>query len=393
MNKERTVFSQLLDLLPRREFRRCVRRYAGKQPPRKLSYWDQFLAMVFAQVTFRESLRDVEACLCSLDAQTYHLGFRGRVSRSTLADANNNRNWQAWYDLAQSLILRARKLYAQDKLDFEFNDVAYALDSTTITLCLTMFPWARFRSSKRGIKLHTQLALRGSIPSFVLISQAKINDVNFLDNLILEPGALYVMDRGYFDFNRLYQFTLQGAFFVTRLKINVSYRRTKIIFRSRCGPIRMDAMITPLSRTARQHYPQPLRLIEYYDDDKKRTFLFITNNLSLGAQTIADIYKARWRIELFFKWIKQHLRIKAFFGTSENAVKTQIWIAICTYLLVAILKKELRLEKSLRTILQILSIRAIDKTPILSAFQDTIDQNLANQPDNQLELFDIRTGH
>jgi len=393
MNKEQTIFSQLMELVPKHEFNRCVKRYCKNINPRKFSFWDQFLAMAFAQLTFRESLRDIEECFSALHSKTYHMGIRGRVIRSTLAYSNETRDWRVWSDFAQVLIERARKLYAKEKLEFEFDNVAYALDSTTITLCLTLFPWARFGSKKKGIKLHTQLDLRGNIPSFVHISQAKVNDVNFLDELILEAGALYVMDRGYFDFARLFQFVLIGAFFVTRLKKNVAYRRIKIFSRASTGAIRMDAAIVPLSKTARKNYPERIRLIEFYDEERKKKLVFITNNFALPAQTIADIYKARWQIELFFKWIKQHLRIKAFFGTSENAVKTQIWIAISVYLLVAILKKELRLKKSLHSILQVLSICSIDKIPILSALNHTNkdSQPLANS--NQLNLFDIRIGH
>lgn len=393
MNKERTVFSQLLDLVPRHEFHLCVKRYGKEIIPRKFSFWDQFLSMAFAQLTFRESLRDIEVCLGALGSKTYHMGIRSRVTRSTLAYANDTRDWKIWSDFAQVLIARARKLYAGDNLEFEFENAAYALDSTTITLCLTLFPWARFRSKTKGIKLHTQLDLRGNIPSFVLISQAKMNDVNFLDALILEAGALYVMDRGYFDFQRLFQFTLQGAFFVTRLKVNIPYRRIQVFSRNRYAPVRMDAAIIPLSRKSRKNYPGRLRLVEYYDIETKKLFVFITNNFSLSAQTIADIYRARWQVELFFKWIKQHLRIKAFFGNSENAVKTQIWIAISVYVLVAILKKQLHLEQSLHTILQILSISSVEKTPILSALGNIPEQIPTNQNRNQLNFFDIPIGH
>ena len=328
MNKERTIFSQVLESVSRHEFNSCVNRYTQDVKPRKFSFWDQFLAMAFAQLTYRESLRDIEVCLASLGTKSYHMGFRSRVKRSTLADANNQRDWKIWSDFANLLIGRARKLYAKDKLDFGFKDAAYALDSTTITLCLTLFPWAKFTSKKKGIKLHTQLDLRGNIPSFILISQAKVNDVNFLDDLILEAGALYVMDRGYFDFERLFQFTLRGAFFVTRLKSKVPYRRVEIYTRNRYAPIRMDAAIITLTKKSRQKYPQQLRLVEYYDTETKKLLVFITNNFLLPAQIIADIYKARWQVELFFKWIKQNLRIKSFYGVSENAVKTQIWIAI-----------------------------------------------------------------
>ena len=361
--------------------------------PRKFSFWDQFLAMAFAQVTFRESLRDIEVCLQALGSRTYQLGFKGRVKRSTLADANNARDWRIWGDFASILIEQARNLYADDELEFQFKHAAYALDSTTITLCLTLFPWARYQSQKRAIKLHTQLDLRGSIPSFILISQAKMADVNFLDDLRLEAGALYVMDRGYFDFSRFFSFTLHGAFFVTRLKSNIAYRRVQIFSRFKNGPIRCDAAITPLSKKSRKSYPQRLRLIEYYDSEKARTFLFVTNNFLLSAQTIADIYRSRWRVELFFKWIKQHLRIKAFFGTSENAVKTQIWIALAVYALIAILKKRFSLSYPMHSIIQVLSLCSTEKIPVLQAFLHDQDRKSLAKTGNQLDLFDIPTGH
>lgn len=387
MNKEQLVFSQLMELVPRQEFHRCVKRYSDEIQPRKLSYRDQFLSMAFAQLTYRESLRDIEVCLAALGAKTYSMGLRSAVRRSTLSDANNRRDSRIWSELAGVLIRRARKLYAGESLDYEFSNVVYALDSTTISLCLTLCPWAKFRKHKGGIKLHTQLDLRGNIPSFVLISQAKINDIRFIDDITLEAGALYVMDRGYFDFKRLFRFTTEGAFFVTRLKRNIPYRRSHILSRSKKEAVRCDALIVPLSKTAQKDYPQQLRLIEYFDTDTKRLLVFITNNLSLPAQTIADIYKSRWQIELFFKWIKQHLRIKVFFGTSENAVQTQIWIAISVYLLVAIAKKELKLEQSLHTLLQIFSISAVDKIPILQAVNSTNYQIIAQNSSNQLTLF------
>jgi len=349
--------------------------------------------MSFAQITFRESLRDIEACLNAIGTKKYHMGIRGRVTRSTLSDANNQRDWRIWSDLADILIVRARKLYVGEPLDFAFENTAYALDSTVITLCLTLFPWARFKSDQRAIKLHTQLDLRGNIPSFILISQEKIADVNFLDDITIEAGALYVMDRGYFDFERLFQFTQNAAFFVTRIKTNVSYKRTKIFFRDKVSAIRCDAAIVPLSRKAKKDYPQKLRIVEYYDKDKKRSFYFITNNFLLPAQTIADIYRSRWKIELFFKWIKQHLRIKAFFGTSENAVKTQIWISICVYTLIAIFKKQLPGKHSLHEILQVLSVSSIDKIPIFQAFSTHSVQNPTPTNCNQLNLFNIPTGH
>lgn len=392
MNKERPVFSQLLDIVNRYDFNRCVKKYSDGVVPRKFSFFDQFLAMSYAQLTFRESLRDIETCLASLGAKTYHMGFRSRVTRSTLAYANDTRDWRIWHDFAQTLITRARKLYAGDSLDIQFKDAAYAIDSTTITLCLTLFPWARYRSKARAIKLHTQLDLRGNIPSFILISQGKMSDVHFLDEIIIEPGALYIMDRGYFDFKRFFRFTTEGAFFVTRLKTNVHYRRVEIFSRSRSAAIRCDAAIVPLSKDAKKHYPQRLRLIEYFDKENQKLLVFITNNFSLSAQTIADFYRARWKVELFFKWIKQHLRIKAFFGISENAVRSQIWIAISIYVLVAILKKELKLEHSLHTILQVLSACAAEKIPILQAFREVHHEILSLSQDTQLNLFNIPIG-
>ena len=392
MPDERTVFAQFIDFVPRYELNKSIKRYSNGLTPRKLSFWDQFLAMAFAQLTYRESLRDIEVCLSALGAKTYHMGLRGRVVRSTLAHANNTRDWRIWADFAFLLIDKARKLYSGEPLGFEFEHAVYALDSTTISLCLSLCPWAKFRKHKGAVKVHTQLDLRGSIPSFVLISQGRMNDMKFLDNIALEAGALYVMDRGYFDFQRLYRFTAHGAFFVTRLKRSVPYRRYRIFSRDRRAAVRCDALIQPLSPSARKDYPQPVRLIEYFDVDNDRLFVFITNNLSLPAQAIADIYKARWQIELFFKWIKQHLRIKAFFGTSENAVKTQIWIAVSVYLLVAIAKKELHLDQSLHTILQVLSISLIDKSPILSALQNNPGGLEVAQQCNQLNLFDIPIG-
>jgi len=387
MNRHRTVFAQLLDLAPRWEFNECVKRHTRDFLPRKFSYWDQFLTMAFAQLTQRESLRDVEVSLAALGSKTYNMGFRTTVKRSTLADANEQRDWRIWSDFALVLIKEARKLYADEPLGYEFDSAVYALDSSTVSLCLSLCPWAKFRKNKGGIKLHTQLDLRGNIPSFVLISPAKINDVKFLDDILIETGALYVMDRGYFDLARLFHFATEGAFFVTRLKRRVFYCRRKIFSRSKKDAIRCDALVDLRSKVARKKYPQRVRLIEYYDSDNKRTFLFITNNLSLAAQTIADIYKQRWQIELFFKWIKQHLRIKAFFGTSENAVKTQIWIAVSVYLIAAIAKKKLSLEPSLYTILQALSVSVAEKTPILSTLNSCQEENNGVGIPNQLDLF------
>ena len=392
MNEGRTIFSQLLELAPRFEFQECIKKYDLEKATKKFSLWDQFLSMSFAQLTYRESLRDIESCLFSLGKKRFSLGLRCEVKRTTLAYANENRNWRIWEEYAQILIQKVRPLYAQDNLDFNFEQVAYVLDSTTITLCMSLFPWAKYRSKARAIKLHTQLDLRGNIPSFILISEAKMADVKFLDKIVLEAGALYVMDRGYLDFLRLYKFTLHGCFFVTRLKSNIYYRRVEIFSRDRHAPIRMDAAIVLLSKASKKLYPQRLRLIEYYDLKTKKLLIFITNNFILSAQDIADIYRARWQVELFFKWIKQNLRIKAFYGNSENAVRTQIWIAVSVYLLVALLKKQLNLEHSLRTILQILSICSLEKIPIKSAFDRHSPEVLHPQIHNQLNLFDIPIG-
>jgi hypothetical protein len=393
MSQEQTVFSQLMEIVPRQEFHRCVKRYAKDLHPRKFSYRDQFLSMAFAQLTYRESLRDIEVCLSALGPRAYAMGLRSRVVRSTLAHANNTRDWRIWSDFARVLVAKARKLYADDPLGYEFDSAVYALDSTTISLCLSLCPWAKFQKQKGGIKLHTQLELRGNIPSFALISGAKMSNVSFLDDVTLEAGALYVMDRGYFDLKRLFRFSNEGAFFVTRLKRKIYYRRSHIFYRNRYTAVRCDALIVPLSRSAQKNYPQRLRLVEYFDSNSKKLFVFITNNLSLSAQTIADIYRSRWQIELFFKWIKQHLRIKAFFGTSENAVKTQIWIAVSVYLLVAILKKQLRLNQSLHTILQVLSISTAEKSPVFSLLQPQIIDPTTQKLHNQLNLFEFPIGH
>ena len=392
MNNESPIFSQLISFASRYEFNKCVRRYAGNLEPRKFSYWDQFLTMAFAQLTLRESLRDIEVCLSALGSKTYNMGFRCRVTRSTLADANDQRDCRIWSDFAYGLIAEAQELYASEKLDNDFDKAMYAIDSTTISLCLSLCPWAKFRSDKGAIKLHTQLDLRGNIPAFILISKGKMNDVKFLDDIIIESGGMYVMDRGYFDFARLFSFVSHGAFFVTRLKKNVPYRRTKILYQNKHTPVRYDAMIVPLSRVARKNYPQPLRLVEYFDSENNKKLVFITNNLLLSAQTIADIYKARWKIEIFFKWIKQHLRIKTFFGTSQNAVTTQIWIAVSVYILLAIAKKKLNIEHSLLAMLQVFSISSAEKIPILQAFSQHAEHIPKPNNSNQLNLFDIPTG-
>ena len=389
MNSGRTVFSQLISFLPDREFRRCVARYGGDRRLREFSCWDQYLTMAFAQLTYRESLRDIEACLRSLQGKLYHLGFRGHVSRSTLADANENRDWRIFADFAQVLIGIARPLYARDPMGVDLEQSLYALDSTTIDLCLSLFPWARFRKHKAAVKMHTLLDLHGNIPTFIRVTEGKIHDVNILDEFLPEAGAFYVMDRGYIDFERLFIFTLCSAFFVVRTKENVLLQRRYSRPVDKPTGLRSDHTVILTAIDSAKAYPDPLRRVTYFDAEKEKRLKFLTNNFALPALTIAQIYKCRWQVELFFKWIKQHLRIKAFYGTSENAVKTQIWIAVSVYVLVAILRKRLGLEASLYQILQILSLTLFEKVPILQALEASDSQeNLVNDP-NQLILFDF----
>ncbi len=370
MNTGTTVFTQLMEFIPKRQFRRIVEKYSGEKGVRSFSCWDQFLCMAFAQLTYRESLRDIETCLRSQGSKLYHLGIRGAVSRSTLAHANDNRDWRIYADLAHILIAEARLLYADEELAVDLKNAAYALDSTTIDLCMKLFPWAKFRSTKAGIKLHTLLDLRGSIPSFIAISPAKKADVTILDELVFEAGAHYIMDRGYVDFQRFYRIEQAKAFFVTRAKKRLSYRIHKSARREKGSSVKKDQMISLLYPQLSKKYPTQFRRIDFYDAEQDRRLIFLTNNLLLDATNIALLYKARWKVELFFKWIKQHLRIKAFFGTSENAVHTQVWISIAVYVLVAIIKKRLHSPLSLHTMLQIISINAINKTPILQAFSE-----------------------
>lgn len=378
-----------MEFLPRREFNACVERYGGDRRPRGFSCRDQFLAMGFAQLTFRESLRDIEICLRALGPKLYHAGFRGQVSRSTLADANRGHDWRIYADFAQVLIRRARKLYAQEPLSVDLKQTIYALDSTTIDLCLSLFPWARFRRRKGAIKLHTLLDLRGNIPCFVHVSHGKTHDVNVLDQLPIEPGAFYVMDRGYVDFQRLYRFTTMAAFFVTRGKRNLDCTRRARRVVDKATGLRSDQTMVLAGLKSSRAYPQPLRRVAFYDVERKRRLVFLTNNFTLPALTIARLYQCRWQVELFFKWIKQHLRIKAFYGTSDNAVKTQVWIAICVYVLVAIVKKELRIERSLYEILQVLSLTLFEKTPLFQALHAQIRPNSDTPFPNQLTLFDL----
>ena len=389
MHSGQLVFAQLMDFLPRHEFNTCVRRYRGQRRQRGFSCRDQFLCLAFAQLTFRESLRDIETCLRALGPKLYHAGFRGSISRSTLADANRAHDWRIYADFAQVLIRRARQLYADEALGVELKETVYALDSTTIDLCLSLFPWARFRRRKGAVKLHTLLDLRGNIPCFIHISHGKMHDVNALDYLPIEPGAFYVMDRGYVDFQRLYRFTQGSAFFVTRGKRNLDCtRRTRRPVDKTTG-LRSDQTIVLAGPKSSRLYPDPLRRIAFYDVDNQRRFVFLTNNFALPALTVARLYKCRWQVELFFKWIKQHLRIKAFYGTSDNAVKTQVWTAISVYVLVAIVKKELQIERSLYELLQILSLTLFEKPPVLQALTEPLAPNSETPFPNQRTLFDL----
>jgi len=365
---EKLVFAQLIQWVPHYYFHRLVKLYKGNYKVHNFACWDQFLCMAFAQLTYRESLRDIEACLRSRSNLLYHLGIRGNVARSTLADANEQRDWRIYADLAQWLIARARKLYAQEDMGVDLDETLYALDSTTIDLCLTLFPWARFGRHKAAVKMHTLLDLRGAIPTFIRITEGKLHDVHFLDELILEAGAFYVMDRGYLDYARLYRFVLENAFFVTRAKSNMDSRWAASRPVDRTTGLRADQTVYLQGVQAALDYPGPLRRVSYYDAETKKHFVFLTNNFDLPALTIALIYKRRWQIELFFKWIKQNLRIKAFYGTSDNAVKTQLWIAVCMYVLVAIVKKELKLEPSLSIILQVLSVNVFQQEPLPQLF-------------------------
>lgn len=389
MNQGRTVFAQLISFLPDREFRRCVSRYDGDSHWRGFSCWDQYLAMAFAQLTYRESLRDIEACLRAMGTKLYHMGFQGKVARSTLADANEARDWRIFADFAQVLIRTARPLYAADPIGVDLDNSLYALDSTTIDLCLSLFPWAKFRKHKAAVKMHTLLDLHGNIPTFIRVTDGKVHDVNILDEILPEAGAFYVMDRGYIDFERLYVFTLSAAFFVVRTKANVLLQRRYSQPVDKSTGVRSDHTVVLTTIGSATAYPDALRRISYFDAETNNRLKFLTNNFTLPALTIAQIYKCRWQVELFFRWIKQHLRIKAFFGTSENAVKTQIWIAVSVYVLVAIVRKRVGLEASLYQILQILSVTLFEKTPILCALQalDTGADFAENV--NQLILFDL----
>jgi hypothetical protein len=381
MRTEKPIFCQVMDWIHPEQFRRCVQRYDGNYRIRHFSCWDQFLAMSFAQMTYRDSLADIEVCLRSRQDKLYQMGFRSSVAHSTLADANSTRDWRIYYDLAQGLIARARRLYANEPLAVELAQTVYALDSTTIDLCLSLFPWARFRSTKAAVKLHTLLDLRGPIPTMIWISEGKMADVRVLDELVPEPGAFYVMDRGYVDFGRLHRFELAGAFFVTRSKAGLQLNRLESRPVDKSTGVRSDQVVWLSLPKSIKHYPDRLRRISYRDPVEGKALVFLSNNFDLPAPTIAQLYKSRWGVELFFKWVKQNLRIKHFFGTSQNAVKSQVWIAICNYVLVAILRKELGLELSLTHILQILSVNVFEQVPLAELVAKSGIQN---------DTFDIR---
>jgi hypothetical protein len=378
-----------MDFLPRREFGACVERYGGQRRPREFSCRDQFLCLAFAQLTFRESLRDIETCLRAMGPKLYHAGFRGKISRSTLADANRAHDWRIYADFAHVLIRRARKLYAHEPLAVDLEQTVYALDSTTVDLCLSLFPWARFRRRKGAIKLHTLLDVRGNIPCFIHVSPGKTHDVTVLDQLPIEPGAFYVMDRGYVDFARLHRFTASAAFFVTRGKRNLDCTRRARRPIDKISGLRSDQTIVLAGPKSSRLYPDPLRRVAFYDAESARRLVFLTNNFALPALTIARLYKCRWQVELFFKWIKQHLRIKTFYGTHDNAVKTQVWIAISVYVLVAIVKKELGIPRSLYEILQVLSLTLFEKTPLFQALTTQNTPIPQRTSPNQLSLFDL----
>lgn len=392
MNSGQIVFSQVMDFLPMYEFNKCVKRYNGNYHVKSFSCFNQFLSMAFAQLTYRESLRDIEACLRSMQKKLYHAGIRGKVSRSTLAEANEKRDWRIYSDFCHVLIDRARDLYRGEEFDIELDQMTYALDSTTIDLCLSLFPWARFRKNKAAIKMHTLLDLQCNIPTFIKITDGKVHDVNILDSLIVEPGSFYVMDRGYLDFARLYTMSQLLAFFVIRAKKNFKARRIYSHHVSKSTGLKCDQTIVLTGYKSYKDYPEKLRRIRYFDFETNKNFVFLTNNFILPALTIALLYKCRWQIELFFKWIKQHLRIKSFYGTSENAVKAQIWIAISIYVLIAIIKKRLHIDMSLYTILQILSVTLFEKIHLIQVFAN-LDcdylENKRNQPSKQLKLFDF----
>lgn len=387
MNSGKTVFAQLLDFVPRYEFRLCVDRYRGDYKVQSFSCWDQFLTLTFAQLTYRESLRDIEACLRCCGPKLYHMGIRGKISRNTLAHANQIRDWRIYADFARVLIREARQLYVDESFALELDHIVYALDATTVDLCLSVFPWAQFRRHKSAVKIHTLLDLRGNIPTVAIITNGRVHDVNVLDQLTWEAGAIYLMDRGYLDFRRLYHIHQCGAFFITRAKRRFDCQRLSSQPVDKTSGLRCDQMITLNNRVPRRGYPEQFRRIRYIDPDTERCFVFLTNNTLLPALTIADLYRCRWQVELFFRWIKQHLRIKSFYGTSENAVKTQVWMAISVYVLVAIVKKRLNLDRSLFAILQVLSVSLLEKTPMQQLLASTLCSEIDDEPANQLMLF------
>ena len=388
MNAGKTVLAQLVQQISRYEFNKCVNRYRGNYKVRSFSCWDQFLCMAFAQLTGRQSLRNIEACLNSHCEKLYHMGFRGRVCKSTLADANERRDFRIYQDFGYHLIGIARRLYQDEPFAFELENTVYALDSTTIDLCLSLFPWASFRKTKAAIKMHTLLDLRGSIPSFISLSTGKTHDVKLLDSLPMEADSIYTMDRAYLDFERLYHIHQLPAFFVIRAKRNLRFRRLYSRPVDKTFGLRADQVIVLKGYKSKQAYPETLRRVSYYDTDKNKRLVFLTNNFHIHADTVANIYRSRWQVELFFKWVKQHLRIKAFYGTSANAVKTQIWIAISIYLLVAIVKKRLNLPGSLYTILQVLEVNIFEKKPIYQIVNNALVHKPELYTDNQLKLFD-----
>ena len=383
-----TIFAQIMNLLPWRRFETCVARYQGDHKVKTFKCAEHFRVMAFAQLTYRESLRDIEACLRAMSSRLYHMGIRSTVSRNNLAHANETRDWRIYADFAQILINRAKALYANEQLGMDLDATVYALDSTTIDLCMTLFPWARFRKTKSAIKLHTLMNLRGSIPEFIHISDGKMHDVNILDMLAPMPGAFYVMDRAYLDFDRLHRLHLEKAFFVTRTKSNFKFKRRYSHEVDKTTGVQCDQTIILTTHYPAKKYPETLRRVRYYDIERQKRLVFLTNNFQLPAETVAKLYKGRWQIEIFFKWIKQHLRIKSFFGTSENAVKVQIWTAIATYLLVAIMKKELKLDLPLYTILQVLSLSLFEKIPVMEASSENYMLVESDENCKQMKLFD-----
>jgi hypothetical protein len=389
MNTGKTVFAQLQEHLPLHQFRQCVKRYSGNHKVQSFTCLDQYLCLFFAQLTYRESLRDITTCLLGMQNKLYHMGIRGTIARSTLADANEKRDWRIYQDFAHILIHHARKLYCKDSFGATLNETVYALDSTTIDLCLSLFPWAKFRTQKGAVKMHTLLDLRGNIPSFIAITDGKVHDVNILDMLIIEPGSFYIMDRGYIDFERLFHIQESHGFFVIRGKTNLSFRRQYSYAIDKSTGVQCDQSIKLAGLKSAKNYPDQMRRIKYTDRETGKHYVFLTNNFTLSAQVIAELYKCRWQIELFFKWIKQHLRIKAFYGTSENAVKTQIWTAISVYVLIALVKKRMNLNITLYTFLQILSVSVFEKVDILQLVTNSAGMVEDTYTSNQLNLFDL----